>query len=129
MQIDLPPPVIALKVAAEATGHWVGFDTATQQFPVYGTVQVITAWVILSEASPAAPEMGAVFTWYVMPRQPVRCVSAVVYRAAMTMHTITGGEQVYSDTIEVMPSTAWALVTSDDPGAWLSAWMDDSDAG
>jgi len=124
-----PPAARAVELMGQANGRWVGHHHTKDHWPSYGRVIQWHTWMIAKEATPDEPELGILWTWLILPGQPIRCVHAMAYRAehhttlASLFDPDTDRQIDYLDSIDLSPEVAWALGAHPDPELWYLALL------
>jgi len=123
----VPAAARAVELLGESQARWTGHYHTREHWPAYGPVITWHVWMIVREATPEVPELGIVWTWLILPRQPIRCVHAMAYRAdwEFTIESLfdidTERPMEYLDSLQLSPEMAWAMAAHPDPGSWYQA--------
>jgi hypothetical protein len=124
-----PPPAAAVEALGAVNGRWVGHHHTKDHWPSYGRVIQWHTWMVAQEATQDQPELGILWTWLILPRQPIRCVHAMAYRAdfqaslASLFDPDADRQADYLDSMHLSPEVAWAMGAHPDPEVWYLALL------
>ena len=110
----------------ERHGRWVGHAHSELDMPPWGHALGWHTWMVAVPADGTdQPELGIVWSFLVMPRQPIRCYSAHAYTRSQTMYDLLvpsgDTEPEFDQVLELSPKLAWALADHPDPFTWFHA--------